>query len=48
MIHISALCGKKSYSLNTGQIPLTSTDLCPEYGLTESAYVPQAAVEVEW
>jgi len=47
MIYITALCGKNSYSLNTGEIPLTSTDVCPEYGLTESAYVPQAAVEVE-
>lgn len=47
-ITVIVLCGTKSCSVDTEQIPLTSMDVWPEYGLTESACIPQAAEEVEW
>lgn len=44
---VIVLCGTKSCSVDTKQIPLTSMDVWPDYELSESACISQAAKEVE-
>lgn len=44
---VIVLHGTKSCSVDTKKIPLTSMDVWPDYGLSESACTPQPTKEVK-